>query len=313
MTETGASKGIENKFFIGPNVNDVVAIEHTTMATEEPSVLSTHKDYRMLIGTSGAGSVSALSLNDATATTAANTATVSTNIVSATTTSTTMENVAVTTDDGKSFELNSENAIKSNNNNPFGPSAVNSSKVNDLNPNNNNNNNNSLGKNGAKGKRRRRKSKQMNNSRPYKKSNWKFQVPRSRVSTLVPYNTNKFLMEEHMPEYEAAGGRFRDSSFSIDSDENIDEEEFLSKEFSSVYESARAERLDEMDKAHLIQEYLQMESNYEKLCNSLKARYRSASKDVSMEIENQNHIKKLETHVKELTAENTGKNSEFDL
>lgn len=205
--------------------------------------------------------------------------------------------------DSKSVEINSNDAndsatIKGNNKNY---NSINSNRVN-----NNNNNNN----NGAKGKRRRRKSKQMNNSKPYKKSNWKFQVPQSRdgrrISTLVPYNTNKFLMEEHMPEFEAAGGRYRDSSFSIDSDENFDEEEFLSKEFCSVYESARAERLDEMNKQQLIQEYLQMESNYDKLCNSLKVRNRPVCVSNSMEIENQNQIKRLENHIKELTAENLG-------
>lgn len=41
--------------------NDVVPSQHTTMATEE----QTHNDYyKELIGTSGAGSVSSLSLND---------------------------------------------------------------------------------------------------------------------------------------------------------------------------------------------------------------------------------------------------------
>lgn len=308
MTDISESKGIKNDFFIGPNANDVVAIEHTTMATEEPSAPNTHKDYRMLIGANGAGSVSALTLNDtATATTVAVVAVASvaaSATVTATASTTTTTNVTATMSvENNSTAVNDSMDIKSNNNN-------NNHLI--MNNTANNNNNNNGGGGGAKGKRRRRKSKQVNNSKPYKKSNWKFQVPRSRdsrrVSTLVPYNTNKFLMEEHMPEFEAAGGRYRDSSFSIDSDENFDEEEFLSKEFSSVYESARAERLDEMNKQQLIQEYLQMESNYDKLCNSLKVRNRPVcvSNDNSMEIENQNQIIKLENHIKELTAENLG-------
>lgn len=303
MTDISETKGIESEFFIGTNANDVVAIEHTTMATEEPSVLNTHTDYRTLIGASGAGSVSALTLNDTLAATAAAATAAATTSNTTDVDSTTTTNVTATMG-GKSVENNSNRAndsvqIKGNdNNNPI------------MNNTANNNNNNIVGNNGAKGKRRRRKSKQMNNSKPYKKSNWKFQVPRSRdgrrVSTLVPYNTNKFLMEEHMPEFEAAGGRYRDSSFSIDSDENFDEEAFLSKEFSSVYETARTERLEEMNKQQLIQEYLQMESNYDKLCNSLRARNRPASKDISVEIENQNQIHTLENHIKELTSENLG-------
>lgn len=305
MTEIGDAKAIENAFFVGPNVNDVVAIEHTTMATEVPSVPNTHKDYRMLIGASGAGSVSALTLNDTATATAAATATASAtpsgdtgNAVHSTTATTTTTTNVTTAMGGKSVENSVQITGNNDNNNSIAKKVTNSNKT---------NNNNNVG---AKGKRRRRKSKQMNNAKPYKKSNWKFQVPRSRdgrrVSTLVPYNTNKFLMEEHMPEFEAAGGRYRDSSFSIDSDENFDEEEFLTKEFSSVYETARAERLEEMNKQQLIQEYLQMESNYDKLCNSLKVRNRPVLKDFSTEIENANHIKRLENHIRELSAENLG-------
>lgn len=91
---------------------------------------------------------------------------------------------------------------------------------------------------------------QKSNNTPYKKSNWKFQMPRTRLyggdepgscGGLVPYNTNKFLMEEHMPE-EILGrvspsGRTRNSSFSVDSEDYFnslpeDEEEFLTKEFA---------------------------------------------------------------------------------
>ncbi|CAD6992808.1 unnamed protein product [Ceratitis capitata] len=61
-----------------------------------------------------------------------------------------------------------------------------------------------------------------------------------RSRSLVPYNTNKFLMEEHLAEVPSAlltpSGRTRDSSFSVDSEDNYffslpeDEEEFLTKE-----------------------------------------------------------------------------------
>lgn len=96
--------------------------------------------------------------------------------------------------------------------------------------------------------------------------------------THAPYNNNQFLMEIHKPEPEnnfeilqAPSARTRDSSFSVDSDENYfyslpeDEEDFLTKEFSSVYEDAQSERLTNMSKNELIQEYLLLEAKYENL------------------------------------------------
>lgn len=69
----------ENGQLIETMANDVVPSQYTTMATEEP----THNDYyKELIGASGAGSVSSLSLNDTairtTATVPVDTATVTT-------------------------------------------------------------------------------------------------------------------------------------------------------------------------------------------------------------------------------------------
>lgn len=169
-----------------------------------------------------------------------------------------------------------------------------------------------------KAKRRRRKSKQKSNNKPYKKSNWKFQMTQSTrsggISTLVPYNTNKFLMEEHMPESGrmTPSGRNRDSSFSVDSDENLyNEVEFLSKEFSSVYEDARSERLESLSKPQLIQEYMQLEASYDKLSRHLgtrKSYYYDQAKEIQRvkHFESQDVIRKLEERIKELTSENQG-------
>lgn len=195
-------------------------------------------------------------------------------------------------------------------------------------------NNNAAGNPAAKlrGKRRRRKTKSKSNGavggKPYRKSNWKFQMPRSRrqgdeviLSALVPYNTNKFLMEEHMAEYSlgnyspTAVGRNRDSSFSYDSaDENIyfnampdDEEEFLTKEFKSVYEDARSERLDGMSKTQLIHEYLQLEANYDKLSKNLDRRKCEDEREVELaNSESRSVITKQDERIKELLAENLG-------
>lgn len=176
-----------------------------------------------------------------------------------------------------------------------------------------------------KRKRRRGKPKGSNKSKPFKKSNWKFQMPpryrnrgndnhnarerdkllRSRC--IVPYNTNKFLMEEHMAEVPSAlltpCGRTRDSSFSIDSEDNHfysmaeDEEEFLTKEFTNVYERTRVERLENMSKQQLIEECLQLEDRYMQT-----SEYQHGNNTDLM-----NKIKFLEDKVRELNAENSGR------
>jgi protein HEXIM1/2 len=178
-------------------------------------------------------------------------------------------------------------------------------------------------------KTRRGKSKRKS-SKPYTKSQWSYHIPRIQNmkrkvilsdvgQPLVPYNTNKFLMEDHVPPYVSHHSgplaippkgvreavRTRDSSFSIDSEENYfyslpeDEEEFLTKEFSNVYEDARSERLEAMTKAQLIQEFLQMEATVEQLTRRINAR--------RLEEKGSDDRKLLEQRIKDLTSENSGK------
>lgn len=103
-----------------------------------------------------------------------------------------------------------------------------------------------------------------------------------------------------MPEINTdGGGRCRDSSFSFDSDN--DKEEYLSKEFCSLYENTRSDRLYEMSKSQLIQEYLQLEASYDKLSNSLGK--------VTNQLDSRNGgnvLKRLADRVSELSAENLG-------
>lgn len=285
--------------FDGTNTNDVVHC--TTMATEETT---THNDYyKTLICSSGAGSVSSLSLNDtirttltvpAEATEAARAAAAA--VVAATATA-----AAVTQNTSNTDSTEEEKMIP----NVFVNANVANNKLNAISVQNNNNNNNGNNNHSLlmKTKRRRRKSsKQKTNSKPYKKSNWNYQKrARNGLSRLVPYNTNQFLMEEHMPEIDAdCSGRCRDSSFSFDSDN--DKEEYLSKEFCSVYENAKNDRLYEMTKSQLIQEYLQLEASYDKLSNSLGK--------VTDQLDGRNGgnvLKRLADRVSELSAENLGK------
>ncbi|XP_054726424.1 uncharacterized protein LOC129236207 [Anastrepha obliqua] len=186
----------------------------------------------------------------------------------------------------------------------------------------------------TKRKHRRGKPKPKNANKPYKKSNWKFQVPRPnfnggcgggggggmnnrngarpkilRSRSLVPYNTNKFLMEEHLADVPSAlltpSGRTRDSSFSVDSEDNYffslpeDEEEFLTKEFANVYEKARVERLENLTKQQLIEECLQIEDRY----SSDQGRQQQMNvQRISSEF--MTKIRILEEKVRELSREN---------
>lgn len=165
--------------------------------------------------------------------------------------------------------------------------------------------------NRVKKRTRRGKSKRQPN-KPYQKTGFKFLRPKSCPNSdnrrlnlftnqpLVPYNTNKFLMEFHAVEIPSLSpGRTRNSSLSIESDDNYfyslpeDEMEFLTKEFSSVYENARCETLNTMDKNQLIQQYLQLEAKLE------QTNRRAEAKDEK--------LKNLEDAIKNLTAENSGK------
>lgn len=170
---------------------------------------------------------------------------------------------------------------------------------------------------GAKRKTRRGKAKRgkrSSSSRPYTKSQWKFQshvrigataaANKRRAQSLsdhpplVPYNTNRFLMEDHMPQVLTP---------------SEDEEEFLTKEFSSVYEDARSERLESLSKTQLIQEYLQLEANFEQVTRRFKAAgtIAAAAGGATTREENESAVnaiegggRRLEDRIRELTAEN---------
>lgn len=160
----------------------------------------------------------------------------------------------------------------------------------------------------AKKKRRRGKSKRKI-MKPYTKIPWqdrrKFDKTKRNnrfhkivlAKTQAPFNNNQFLMEIHKPEPEnnfalqTPSARTRDSSFSMDSEENYfysipeDEEEYLTKEFSSVYEDAQSERLLGMSKNDLIQEYLLLEAKYENLIKRTertRPRYAEEDKDTTV-------------------------------
>ncbi|KAM8704914.1 hypothetical protein ACLKA7_009382 [Drosophila subpalustris] len=126
-------------------------------------------------------------------------------------------------------------------------------------------------------------------------SNVRTKLVRSR-SLLVPYNTNRFLMEEHMSELPKDD--FDDNCFGSQTE---DQELFLSKEFSNVYERARVERLETMSKQELIQECLQIEDRYSK--DQGRQRQQSLNaQNISKEYGAK--IRALEDKIRELMREN---------
>lgn len=113
---------------------------------------------------------------------------------------------------------------------------------------------------------------------------------------VAPYNTTQFLMEDHNDLQDLdvqlkavttnsdrlrthasvfQRSRARDSSLSGYSGEEYysspeDEEEFLTKEFSTQYEDVHAERLHQLTKSQLIQEYIQLEEKVDMLETRLR-------------------------------------------
>lgn len=109
----------------------------------------------------------------------------------------------------------------------------------------------------------------------------------SHGQPVAPYNTTQFLIEDHgdvqnidaqlrKPSGSHRPSRTRDSSFSIDSDDDYfysspeDEEEFLTKEFSLEYQDRYVEHLNSLPKAEIIHDYLLLEGKYEKSMGELR-------------------------------------------
>ncbi|KAG8236077.1 hypothetical protein J437_LFUL016665 [Ladona fulva] len=149
-------------------------------------------------------------------------------------------------------------------------------------------------------KRKKRRQNKKRKYKPYSKLSWQERRELEDRETkranrvreemfahgqpLAPYNTTQFLMEDHndladldsklIMVVRRGGGRARESSVSQDDselgDEEFysspeDEEEFLTREFSTAYEDLHAERLNSMSKAELIAECRGLEARAESL------------------------------------------------
>ena len=103
--------------------------------------------------------------------------------------------------------------------------------------------------------------------------------------------------------------RARESSFSIESDDDYyysspeDEEEFMSKEFIKDYDNVRNDRLIDMSKAELINEYLQMEQKIEVLEKRLQIKSADAIPENQKEVLSDT-ISKFQKEIQRLESEN---------
>jgi len=168
------------------------------------------------------------------------------------------------------------------------------------------------------------------------------QRKRARTNN-APFNSTQFLMSDHGGDTiqfldstlgVSKGGsserrhnvvtkrvtRARESSFSLDSDEDFyysspeDEEEFVSREFIKEYnrmkECVRTDRLSDMSKADLIQEYLQMEQKVDSLEKRLNRRKSSTTNgegdqtDSSSSEETAEQIRVFQREILRLESEN---------
>lgn len=169
-----------------------------------------------------------------------------------------------------------------------------------------------------KRKTRRGKCKRRN-VHPYIKKEMK---SNKVVKPEAPYNSNRFLIEDHgyNDEFDedlkntdqistSTVTRTRDSSFSIDSDGEFystpdDEEEFLIKDFDDQYESLQAERLYAMTKNELIQEYLVLEGRVEQLTKRLKGKTPATENDNTSETNSNQQNDDFRKEIERLRIEN---------
>lgn len=132
-----------------------------------------------------------------------------------------------------------------------------------------------------------------------KRANWVSQRMQKYGKPFAPYNTTQFLMEDHnvrspdfaeinkmiITNHKDHSANHGEQSFEShdgpsDSDEFYsspdDEQDFLQRQFSEVYDNIHAERIGAMSKTELVQEYLLLEQRVEELENKLKEQARSS-------------------------------------
>lgn len=158
---------------------------------------------------------------------------------------------------------------------------------------------------------------------------------------MAPFNSNRYLMDQHEPSEvaqhldsaaegapafsedgaaaAAKRGGERWGSWDSDDDyhyENVVDEEaeenFLAKEFAETYQTYRAERLQAMSKEDLIREFIAMETKVEQLETMLAAKRAAPSSSSSSTAKKSRSERKLEAEVARLSKENVKLTAEFE-
>lgn len=85
-----------------------------------------------------------------------------------------------------------------------------------------------------------------------------------------------------------------------------DDEEFLTHEFSTVYETAKCERLEGMTKQQLIQEYLQLQTDYDQLLHQERTRTMSTTTAENRNSNWEEQVAALKEQIRKLNSHNNG-------
>ncbi|XP_071451661.1 protein HEXIM1-like [Hetaerina americana] len=187
-------------------------------------------------------------------------------------------------------------------------------------------------------KRKKRRQNKKRQYKPYSKMSWQERRELEDRETkranrvreemfahgqpVAPYNTTQFLMEDHndLADLDSkllmvgrrGAGRARESSVSQDDselgDEEFysspeDEEEFLTREFSTAYEDLHTERLSSMSKAELVAECRGLEARADRLEKRLLEL--SGSRGISDGEAGRDSESDVQPVMKELSDENT--------
>ncbi len=182
-----------------------------------------------------------------------------------------------------------------------------------------------------RGRHKRKKPRSVDGDHPASETRPK-PTRRKRRITLTnnaPFNSTQFLMNDHITDTirhlddtlnkkedpEAGNGSRRnrvksESSFSVDSNDDDffysspeDEEDFVNKEFMKDYDNVRSDRLVDMTKTELINEYLVMEKRIETLEKRL-SKNRSGTETPVATAENSEKISQYQKEIQRLQVEN---------
>ncbi|XP_071489938.1 protein HEXIM1-like [Diadema antillarum] len=137
-----------------------------------------------------------------------------------------------------------------------------------------------------KSKKRRRPRKRNRKWKPYTQLSWEERQQRDeeesrraslkRANRPTPYNTTQFLMEDHKvdtPDLSGIGAYDENNEMNLSSSDEIQEnenDEYLVRNFTAVYDEVQSERLQQMSKEQLVNEVLELSKKVTELEDCLR-------------------------------------------